>query len=457
MSMGFIFKPLLSFSCLFLFVLVLESPTIRAEQGVSEAIRFDVEKYTLDNGLTVLLHVDHTTPIVSMHKWYRVGSRHEKPGRTGLAHFFEHLMFKGTEKYPGKSFDRIVQANGGRINAFTSKDYTGYYIDVPAGRLELALDLESDRMRNLTFDPQEIQSEREVVKEERRFRVEDSVPGSLDEAVYHTVFRVHPYRWPVIGYMRDLNAATMEDLKEFYRVYYAPNNAVLVIAGSFDKKEAKKLVEKYYAGIPAQELPKEKLPVEPPQTGQRSVVLRRDVQNPTVSVAYRSSRAGDKDSYTFDVMANILAEGSSSRLYRRLVYREQTVDAISAWAYTPFEPATFQVISSIKSGVEPERVLTSIYAELYKMRTELVTAEELQKAKNQIMKSYVDALKTVSGRARLLALNEIILGDYEQIFLDLKKYNEVTAEDIKNLAERYLMPHQRSVVQVLPRQPRGEE
>ena len=200
---------------LLLLVFFLSSPVF-----ASQNLELKVEKYKLKNGLTVLLHQDKSTPVVSFHQWYRVGSRNESIGRTGLAHFFEHLMFKGTKKYSGKEFEKLIKLNGGSNNAFTSFDYTGYYVNLPAGKIDKILDIESDRMQNLLFDPKTIQSEREVVKEERRYRVENRVQGYLREALFSTVFKVHPYNWPVIGSMKDLNAASIDDLKKFYKVHY---------------------------------------------------------------------------------------------------------------------------------------------------------------------------------------------------------------------------------------------
>lgn len=417
----------------------------------AKAIQFPVEKFVLDNGLTILVHEDHSLPIVTYHQWFRVGSRDEKPGRTGLAHFFEHLMFKGTQKFPGKDFDRMIQANGGMNNAFTSRDYTGYYINMPSSKLELAMDIESDRMRNLLFDPKEIQSEREVVKEERRYRVENSPYGMLDEATYKTVFKVHPYRWPVIGSMADLNAATLEDLKEFYRVYYAPNNAVVVIAGDVDAAHVKKLADKYYAKIPSQELPEKKFPEEPLQTGQRTTNLVRDLQSPVFSIAYQAVKAGTPEAYALDLIANILGDGPSSRLYRRLVYKEQLATGVSSWSYTPANKGVFEVTATMKSGADMEKAISSAYSELYKMRTTEVSEEELQKAKNQVVFSYVNGLKTASGKASALALNEILFGDYRELFKDIKKYMEVTPQDLKRVAGEYLKPEQRNVIRIRPR------
>ncbi len=436
------------------FVLVSSSRSLAADipiETISSAIQFKVEKFKLENGLTVLLHEDSSTPMITYHQWFRVGSKDEDVGRTGLAHFFEHLMFKGTQKFLGKDFDRMIQANGGSNNAFTSRDYTGYYINMPSDKLELMIDIESDRMVNLLFDPKEIKSEREVVKEERRYRTENTVDGILDEAMFRTVFKVHPYRWPVIGSMADLNAATLEDMKEFYRRYYAPNNAVVVIVGDFKASKARALIEKYYGPIPSQKLEMKTLPKEPKQLGQRMVTLNKDVQSPTVALAYLASASGAADSYAFDLLSNILTSGPSSRLHRRLVFSEQTATSVSSWAYTPKEPGLFQVSASIKPGVDADRVLRALYFEVGKMREQLVSADELQKAKNQIMTDYVQGLKTISGKARALAVNEIVMGDYNELFRDLEKYNRVTAEDIKSVADRYLRPNQRSVFRVLPK------
>ncbi len=418
---------------------------------LAQMIRLNVERYTLSNGMTVLLHEDHSAPIFTYHQWYRVGSRDEEPGRTGLAHFFEHLMFKGTPRYGSRELDRLIQANGGTYNAFTSKDVTAYHTTLPAGKLELIIDIEADRMRNLIFDEDEIASEREVVKEERRQRVEDSVLGSLSEALWRTVFRVHPYRWPVIGYMADLEAATMEDLKAFYRRFYAPNNSVVVISGSFNSRQAKGLIERHFGSIPAGEPIERVYPEEPAQSGQRSLSLRRDVQSPTVAVAFRTTDVMDPDIFALDILAGVLGWGDSSRLHRRLVRREQTVTSISASSQNLASSGVFQITAHLKPGVNSEQVLRSIYGEIYRARNSRVSEDELERVKNQLMKSYVDAMKTIEGKARVLAYAEVVYGSYTRIFEDLARFAEVTAEQVQEVAEKYLQPHQRSVIQVLPR------
>ncbi|MEO0335815.1 MAG: pitrilysin family protein, partial [Pseudomonadota bacterium] len=337
----------------------------------------------------------------------------------------------------------------------TTRDYTGYYFKLPPNKLELAIDIESDRMRNLLFDPKEIQSEREVVKEERRFRVDNSIMGFLYQQIFSTVFKVHPYRWPVIGYMRDLNAATIDDLKAFYKVHYAPNNAVVVIAGDVSARKAISLVKKYYGDIPSQELPKPKGEAEPTQKGQRNATFRKDVQSATMAVVYKGPKAGEKDAYTLDIAANILGQGDSSRLVKRLVYGTQLMSRVSAFNYTPKEPGIFQVSGSMRPGKDRSRAEKIIYSELYKLRTKEVSEKELQKAKNQTMADYVSGLKTVHGKANVIAINEVLFGDYTMLFKDLKMYQSVTAEDIKKAAEQYLKPAQRSVLRVLPKEKEG--
>ncbi|MGE0764715.1 MAG: M16 family metallopeptidase [Bdellovibrionales bacterium] len=420
------------------------------QTAVSDAIKLKVEKFTLKNGLTVLLHEDHSAPFFSYQQWFRVGSRNEKPGLTGLAHFFEHLMFKGTPKFPGDSFDRLIRANGGAANAYTTRDFTAYYMNLPTDKLALAIDIESDRMRNLNFNQKEIDSEREVVKEERRFRVDNEVSGLLDEKVWRTVYKVHPYHWPVIGSMVDLNRATIEDMKEFYRVHYAPNNALVILVGDFNSAQAKKMITQAYENIPSQQLPVYNPTTEPVQMSERRAVIKKEVQNISAAVAFRTVASGDKDMYALDLAASILGGGNSSRLYRRLVYHQQSVSAVNVSSYTPGDPGMFRVGLSLKPGQDPEAVFNTVSAEVYKLRKQPITDAELEKAKNWVMKDYVESLKSISGKARALAIHEIYGQDYQLMFRDLEKYIAVTKEQIQTAAEKYLKPTARTIVWVQP-------
>lgn len=415
-------------------------------------IQFDVEKYQLPNGLTVLMVEDHTSPSFTYHQWFKVGSANEQPGRTGLAHFFEHMMFKGTPKYSSSQFVKALQSNGAEYNAFTSQDYTGYYATLPSSKLELIVDIECDRMRNLLFDPEAINSERKVVQEERRLRTENDVNGILDEAMYKTAYKVHSYRWPIIGSMADLNAASIDDLKSFYSTYYAPNNATVVIVGDFSKSDAKRLIQAKCGAIPSQPIPAQVITPEPEQKAKRSLTVQKPVQSSTFVLAYPIGKAGDEDSYALDLLANVLGEGPSSRLYRKLVYQMQIATAVSVHAWTPHFPGLMEFEVALRPNQSVESAVKQIEAEIKKVKTEPITDLELEKAKNQVMKSFVDLLKTNGGKARALALNQTVLGDYHHLFWDLDRYKAVTKEQVQAVANKYLAPQKQSLIQVTPAQ-----
>ncbi|MCM2282055.1 MAG: insulinase family protein [Bdellovibrionaceae bacterium] len=415
---------------------------------IGAQIRFPVEKYALPNGLVVLLAEDHSAPLISYQTWFRVGSKDEEPGYTGIAHLFEHMMFKGAKRYTGEQFDTILQANGATNNAFTSYDYTGYYENLPSSKLELVIDIESDRMENLNVTEDNLRSEREVVKEERRYRVDNNPHGMLSEVLYGTAFRVHPYRWPVIGYMADLNNINLAKSIEFYRQFYAPNNAVIVVAGDFDTKEAKKLIEKYYGKIPAQEIKRRPRPSEPPVASARSQFVAKDVQNVTFAISYHTPKAGEEEAYALDLLANIMGRGTSSRLYKRLVYKDQMAGSVSAYNSTKQDSGLLTLTVSLKPGANFSQAQRAVYGEMWQPRHWLVKDQELEMAKNQTMKDYVDSLKTVHGKAEMLALNEILFGDYARVFTDLEHYNRVTPEQIRKAAVKYLSP-EKSILAVL--------
>lgn len=411
-------------------------------------IQFPVEKYTLKNGLTVLLAEDHSVPMISYHTWYRVGSRDEGPGVTGAAHMLEHMMFKGAKKYSGKEFDQILHENGIVNNAFTSYDYTGFYENLPSSKLELIMDMEVDRMRNLALSEQDLKSELQVVGEERRWRVDNNPSGLLREMVMGTLFKVHPYTWPVIGYMKDIQSYTPEKLRKFYDTFYVPNNAVLVLSGDFESQKAKDLIEKYYGQLPARPLPERKFPVEPePQKMQRKV-LPWEVQTRTFLVSYKGVAAGTEDSYALDLAASILGGGQSSRLHKKLVYETQIATSAGSYNMTNADPGAFMLMVTMKPGLKTTQAEKIISSEIEKLKNKLVGDDELQKVKNQAMMDYVNGLTTIDGKAQALAINEIIFGDYGRLFSDLERYNQVTAADIQRVVKTYLLPH-RKVVGIL--------
>lgn len=421
-----------------------------ASEDVGSLVRFKVEKYQLPNGLTVLLHEDHSAPIVSYQTWFRVGSKNERPGLTGMAHLFEHMMFKGAKRYTGEQFDLMLQANGATNNAFTTQDYTGYYENLPSAKLELVIDIEADRMESLQITPEGLKSEREVVKEERRFRVDNNPNGILRETLFSTAFRVHPYRWPVIGSMADLDNVTQENAMEFFRTYYAPNNATVVVAGDFETKDVKRLIEKYYGAIKSQAIPEAKISPEPKQTTPRSQFLSRDVQSTMFILSYQTPKAGSDESYALDLLANLMGRGESSRLYQRLIYKDQTAAGAAAFNHTLQDAGLFQIMVTMKPGQPYAKAERAVMGELWRPRNLLIKPDELQKAKNQVMRAYVDSLKTIHGKAEALAMNETLFRNYEELFKDLGRYNAVTSQQIRDVAQKYLAPNQATIVVLRP-------
>jgi zinc protease len=411
-------------------------------------VHFPVEKFVLNNGLTVLLHEDRSIPMVSYHTWYRVGSRDEKPGVTGAAHMLEHMMFKGAKKYTDKEFDRILHANGIQNNAFTSWDYTGFYENLPSSKLELIMDVEVDRMRDLALKPASLTSELEVVGEERRWRVDNNPPSLLREVLFDTIFTEHPYHWPVIGYMKDIKEYTVEKLRHFYATYYVPNNAVLVIAGDIDVKKTKALVNSYYSSLPSRPLPERKYQQEPEQKTAKRKTIEGEVQNTSVVLAYKGVASGHPDSYALDLAANILGAGSSSRLYKKLVYQMQKATSAGAYNVTNADPGVILLMASMKPSVHSEIAEAIFREEIEKIKKNPVSVRELEKSKNQVMKDFVDGLTTIDGKAQALAVNEIMYNDYSRLFSDLKRYETVSVKDIQRVANTYLLDH-RQVVGVL--------
>lgn len=434
-----------------IFFSLLLSVTALAAPDNSLKISLPVTKFQLHNGLTVLLLEDHSVPMVSYHTWYRVGSRDESPGVTGAAHMLEHMMFKGAKKYSGKDFDRILHENGITNNAFTTYDYTGFYENLPSSKLELMMDVEVDRMSSLALRAEDLQSEREVVKEERRWRVDNNPLGLLNELMMGTVFHQHPYKWPVIGYMKDIENYNVDKLRFFYNTYYVPNNAVLVLVGDFKTAEVKSLIEKYYGQLPSKPIPPRHEVTEPPQKVQQNAILRRDVQNDSFVVAYRSTPQGHPDMYPMDLAANLLANGTSSRLNKRLVYQKQIATAVYAYNSTMRDQGVFVIGVNMKPGVDEKEALDVVYNEVWKMRNQKISDEDLQKLKTQVLKEHVDSLRTMDGKARALAVNEILTGSYETLFTDIDKYESVTADQIKDSMAKYTNQTQRSIISLEPK------
>lgn len=424
-------------------------------QNLNLNVDLPVEKYVLKNGLTVLLHRDATTPLVSYHTWYRVGSRNERPGITGSAHMLEHMMFKGAKKYSNKDFDKILHANGITNNAFTTYDITGFYESLPKDKLELIMDMEKDRLSSLLLKAEDLQSEKSVVAEERRWRVDNNPQSLLREQTMEIMFKGHPYRWPVIGYMKDIDSYTIAPMREFYDKYYGPNNAVLVIAGDINIENTKKLVQKYYADLPVRELPKEPTFTINPLKEKHNIKLFKDVQVPSLMISYASVPDQHPDAYPLEVLSQVIANGASSRISKELVYNKQWATGTGSYQWSLKDAGIWGLFVSLKPGSKDNEVISVIDREIFRVRHQLITDRELKRAQNQFMSSFVDGLATVDSKARALASAEIVSGDHKTLFTDLEKYQKVTVADVRRVAEKYLNPQGRVIAWLKPQTQQG--
>jgi zinc protease len=406
---------------------------------------------TLDNGLRVLLLEDHRSPIASFQVWYRVGSRDEQRGATGIAHFLEHLMFKGTPAHGPRQFARIVEENGGQDNAFTSQDVTSYYVDIAADKIDLVIDLEADRMQNLRLDPKEIASEREVVIEERRTRTEDDPGGFLGEEVGSIAFKAHPYGFPIIGWMEDIKRITPAEIRAFYKTYYVPNNAIVVAVGDFKTQAVMEKIQKTFGTIPRGKTPPPVLAVEPPQNGERRVVVTKEAELPIVYMAWHVPNDRSNDAPALEVLSTILSGGRASRLYRDLIYQRQlALDAGGDYSYFALDPNLFWFWATPMPGQKPETLEAELTKHIERLKTEPVTDEELARAKNQIESTFVFQEDSVHRRASLLARFELI-GGYAQKDTFLTKIRAVTAADLTRVANAWFAPDRKSVGVLLPK------
>ena len=406
---------------------------------------------TLDNGLRVLLQEDHRSPIVTFQTWYRVGSRNESRGHTGLAHFLEHMMFKGTPTHGRGEFARLVEQNGGQDNAFTSQDVTSYYVNVVADKIDLVLDLEADRMQNLLLDPKEIDSERQVVIEERRTRTEDDPNGFLAEEVGAQAFRAHPYGQPIIGWMEDLKRITPDAMRAFYKTYYVPNNVVMVAVGAFKAPELLEKIKKKFGAIPRGKEPPTVDAEEPVQNGERRVMVYKEAQLPIVYLAYHVPNQTSPDAPALEVLSTILSSGRSSRLYRSLIYERQlALDAGGDYSWFSFDPNLFWFWATAMPGQTPETLEKELLAEMARLEKEPVSDVELQRVRNQIEAAFVFQEDSVHRRASLLARFEL-LGGYAEKDRYLQRIRAVTAADIQRVARTYFLPHRKNVGVLLPR------
>lgn len=409
-------------------------------------------EYTLDNGLHVILHQDKSTPIVAVSVMYHVGSKNENPERTGFAHFFEHLMFEGSANVGRGEFDKYIQKAGGTLNANTTYDRTYYFEILPSNQLALGLWLESERMMHARVDETGIETQREVVKEERRQRIDNQPYGSLLEETMKRCFTSHPYKWPVIGSMAHLEAAEEADYKQFYTDFYVPNNAVLAIAGDIDIDEAKGMINQYFSGIPKSAKPVYRpRVVEPPLGREVRDTVYDNIQLPAVIQAYRIPAQGTKDYYAVDMLGRILSSGESSRLYRSLVDEQQKALFIGNFALGLEDPGVSIAFGITNMGVDVKDLEMSIDGEVRKVQDELISETEYQKLRNQIENEFVSSFSRVSGIAENLATYHMFYGDANLINTEIDRYLAVTREDIQAAARKYFVPSNRVVLYYLPK------
>lgn len=420
-------------------------------EGLAEAqMAARVKESTLENGLKILLLEEHKAPVVTIHVWYRVGARNEQPGTTGLSHLLEHMMFKGTSNVGPGQFSRIIRKNGGRDNAFTSDDYTGYFETFASDRIELALKLEADRMRGLLIDPKEAESEKKVVMEERRLRTDDDPVSALREAMAAAAFQAHPYRQPVIGWMTDIEGITRDDLVRYYNTYYVPNNAVLVVVGDFNSDELLPKIRQYFGSIPRGVDPPVVRAVEPAQRGERRVFLKKEAELPFVFMGYHVPNLKHPDNFALEVLAYILSGGKSARIYKSLVYEQQlALFAGGGYHRESIDPNLFPLYASVMPGKTAEEVERALTAEIERLKNESVPDRELQKAKNQIEADFLLGQDSVFNLARRLAEYEIVAG-WRAWDAYLPGIRAVTAADLQRAAKTYLTPDNRTVGILIP-------
>jgi len=407
----------------------------------------DVRRTVLDNGLVVLAKEVHTSPIVTAMIWYRVGSRNEELGQTGKSHFLEHMLFKGTERFKKGQIDLITLKNGGGNNAFTSHDFTAYYFNFASDRWDVALEIESDRIINCAFDPEEFEAEKKVVIEELKTGL-DSPWGLLLQEQEAAAFKVHPYRNPIVGWLQDVERATVEEQQAYYRRYYHPNNAILVLAGDFETDEVLTKVERAFGSVPAGAPPPPMLLKEPPQRGERRLIVRWRSKVPRLAIAYHAPQIAHVDSYALQVLGVVLSEGKASRFYQRLVEREQSVTFVSAEYGESKDPTLFHIRAEARGDHSIEEIETSIYDELGRIAGGQLNEHELDRAKHQMEAHFILSRERTLDQAILLGQIETLY-DLDYIDSYLPRINAVTAADVAAACSRYLNEDSRTVAVLL--------
>jgi zinc protease len=409
-----------------------------------------VQEIVLDNGLKVLLLEDHKSPAVTFQVWYRVGARNEKDGKSGLAHFLEHMMFKGTPTTGPEEYSRIIAKNGGRSNAFTSSDTTVYFATMSREKIGIELELEADRMASALLGEKYFEPEKKVIQEERRLRTEDNPISALSEVTSAVAFTVHPYRRPVVGWMQDILHLSRQDLVDFYKLYYAPNNAYIIVVGDFSTDEILPKINAAFGKIPRGALAPEVWVDELEQRGERRVTLKKEAELPFTLMFYHAPNLKSSDSFALDLLSVVLAGGRSSRLYHDLVYQKRLVRSIDTdYSAVSIDPAGFSIYAQLLPGVEPARVETEIDGVVEKVKVDLVSERELVKAKNQVESAFVFAQDSIFGQAMKIGYYEAT-GGWRQMGNYLDGIRKVSREDIRRVARQYLVRDRRTIGTLIP-------
>jgi zinc protease len=426
------------------------SAALTLQCAVGAARAADVREIILDNGLKVLLLEDHKSPAVTFQVWYRVGSRNEKDGKSGLAHFLEHMMFKGTPGTKPEEYSRIIAKNGGQANAFTSTDVTVYFATMSRDKIGIELELEAERMTQALLGEDYFEAEKKVIQEERRLRTEDNPMAALAEVANAIAFTIHPYRRPVVGWMQDIENLTRQDLVDFYRTYYAPNNAFIVVTGDFSSQDIAEKIKAAFGKIPRSPEPPKLQVKEPPQNGERRVILKKEAELPFLLMFYHAPNLEHPDNFALDVLSVVLAAGRSSRLYQDLVYQKRLTRSIDAdYSSVSIDPSGFTVSAQLMPGAEPANVEREVDRLLDQMKSDLISDRELTKAKNQIEAAFVFAQDSIFGQAMKIGYYEAT-GGWRRMNDYLDGIRKVSREDIRRVARRYLDRDRRTVATLIP-------
>ncbi|MBF0464769.1 MAG: insulinase family protein [Nitrospirae bacterium] len=409
----------------------------------------NTKAYTLSNGLKLIIIEDHRSPIATFQVWYRVGSRNEKPGKTGISHFLEHMMFKGTKNYGSKVFSNLIQKNGGTDNAFTTKNYTMYYQTVASDRIDISVEMEADRMSNLLVREEDVNSERKVVMEERRLRTDDDPQDLLLEKLNAKAFTRHPYGNPVIGWMKEIENISRDELYRYYKTYYSPDNAVVIIAGDVNSDKIMEKINRYFGKIKRGPAKEPVAVTEPPQTEEKRLTLKKQAKLPYLVMAYHVPSVPDKDSYAVDVLT-IALSGKSGRLYRDLV-KEQRIafNAFASYSGLYIDPYLFYVGGTTKNIGDVDKFEKALDMELEKLKEEPLSERELQKAKNMVESTFIMGQDSIFFQAEILGMYEM-LGNRRLKDEYLKEISKVTALDVMRVAKKYLVPTNRTVGVLIP-------